>query len=116
MVTLDTFDPTTPYVGIWYELPDSVWSYMAVTGNIYMCGSIVALVGGMYWKRASSAGAMAALLGGLLSVVLIFLPKELQARTDVNAALSLGNYVVCVILFVVFSLMFPNKARAEEGA
>jgi len=102
--------------GIWYELPDSVWGYMAVTGNIYMCGAIVGLVGGMYWKGASSAGAMAALLGGLLSVTLIFLPKEWQARTDVNAALSLGNYAVCVALFVVFSLLFPDKRRTEEGA
>jgi len=74
------------------------------------------VLGGMYWKGASSVGAMAALLGGLLSVTLIFQPKEWQARTDVNAALSLGNYAVCVALFVVFSLLFPDKRRTEEGA
>ena len=101
--------------GIWYELPASVWEYMAVTGNIYMCGSIVALVGGMYWRRASNAGAVAALLGGLLSIILLFLPKELRNDTVIKAVFSLGNYVVCILLFVVFSLILPNKPRPREA-
>ncbi len=43
--------------GVWIELPDSVWTYMGVTGTIYLAGAATSLIGGVYWKRASSTGA-----------------------------------------------------------
>jgi len=98
--------------GVWYELPASVWNYMAVTGSVYLCGSIVVLVGGMYWKRASSAGAMAALLGGLISVVVIFLPARITGNTMLMGVVGLGNYAFCIVAFVVFSLLIPDRRPA----
>jgi SSS family solute:Na+ symporter len=94
--------------GVWYDIPASVWTYMAVTGSVYMCGSIVALVGGMYWKRASSIGAMAALLGGLISAVAIFLPDKYRSDSMLMGILGVANYGFCAVVFVVFSLLFPD--------
>jgi len=98
--------------GVWYELPESVWNYMAVTGSVYFCGAASVLIGGMYWKRASSMGAMAALLGGLISVVVIFLPKHITGNTSLMGIVGLSNYLFCAIVFVVFSLLFPERPRA----
>lgn len=100
--------------GVWYELPKSVWNYMAVTGSVWLCGAVVVLVGGVYWRRASSAGAMAALLGGLLSVPVIFLPQELRSSTLLMGAIGLENYAFCTFVFVFFSLRYPDKPRSEE--
>ena len=50
--------------GVWYQLPESVWTYLAVTGTVYISGAGITIYGGIYWKRASSAGAFAALCGG----------------------------------------------------
>ena len=94
--------------GVWYPLPDSVWGYMAVTGSVWLCGAIVVLVGGMYWRRASSAGAFAALLGGLLSVPVIFLPESMKNDTTLMGLIGLANYDFCILLFIVFSLLFPD--------
>jgi SSS family solute:Na+ symporter len=55
--------------GVWYPLPESVWTYMAVTGNVYLCGAGIVLVVGIYWKRASSTGAFLTILGGLISLI-----------------------------------------------
>jgi SSS family solute:Na+ symporter len=99
--------------GVWYELPASVWNYMAVTGSVYLCGSLVILVGGMYWKRASSAGALASILGGLASVPIVFLPKWFTDSTVLMGQCGLANYALCVLLFVVFSLLFPDKEQPE---
>ncbi|NQT87800.1 hypothetical protein HQ560_13610, partial [bacterium] len=101
--------------GVWYPLPASVWNYMAVTGSVWLCGSIVILVGGMYWKRASSAGAIAALLGGLISVVIIFLPQDIQDNTMYMGIAGLANYAFCAMLFVGVSLCCPDPPRAEEN-
>ena len=43
--------------GVWYDIPKSVWTYMAVSGTIYLSGAGVVLLGGIYWKRASTVGA-----------------------------------------------------------
>ncbi|HEY8516011.1 MAG TPA: sodium:solute symporter family protein [Candidatus Binatia bacterium] len=100
--------------GVWYELPESVWTYMAVTGTIYMSGATVVLIGGLYWSRASSAGALAALLGGLVAVVGLF-RDALGRWTGVDVpgeVIGLASYVFCAILFVVFSLAMPDRERA----
>ena len=101
--------------GVWYELPDSVWNYMAVTGSVWLCGAITVLVGGMYWKRASSAGAMAALLGGLISVVIIFLPPKITGNTTLMGIVGLGNSAFCIVVFVIFSLLYPETPAREEA-
>jgi len=97
--------------GIWYPLPESVWNYMAVTGSIYLCGTIVVLVGGMYWRGASSAGAIAALAGGFLSATVLFMPEHKQGDMTLMGMIGLANYALCAILFVVFSLMMPDQPK-----
>jgi SSS family solute:Na+ symporter len=57
------------YWGLLYEGDDDVWDYMAVTGAIYFTGAFALLVGGLYWKRASSTGAVFALLAGSTAVL-----------------------------------------------
>lgn len=96
--------------GVWYELPESVWTYMAVTGTIYMSGAAVVLIGGLYWERASSTGALAALFGGLVSIAGLF-REELASITGVDLpgeVIGLGSFVFCAFLFVGFSLAFPD--------
>ena len=97
--------------GIWFTWDESVWTYMAITGSIYLCGTIVVLVGGMYWKRASSAGAIAALAGGFLSAAVLFMPAHVRENMMLIGVVGLSNYVLCAILFVVFSLMMPDQPK-----
>lgn len=102
--------------GVWYELPQSVWTYMAVTGTIYMSGATVVLIGGLYWSRASSAGALAAFLGGLVAVVGLF-RESFNRWTGVDVpseVIGLGSYVFCAVLFVGFSLAIPDRERADR--
>jgi len=90
-------------------------------------GAGAVLIGGLYWKRASSAGAMAALATGLLAVVALE-PILRPIRTSCPASwrpyltkswLGLGTYVACVVVFVGVSLVFPDRpaaaAQAEEA-
>jgi len=57
------------YWGLLYEGREDVWDYMAVTGAIYFTGAFALLVGGLYWKRASSTGAVLALVAGSTAVL-----------------------------------------------
>ena len=102
--------------GVWYELPDSVWTYMAITGSIYFCGAGVALVIGTYWKGASSTGAFVCIVAGLISIIglgpIMARIQALMPGITISAAgISLFNYAVCIVLFIVVSLLFPDKAK-----
>jgi SSS family solute:Na+ symporter len=124
--------------GIWYELPESVWTYMGVTGTIYLSGTAPAMIGGMYWKRASTTGAFWSLLGGLFAVPVLFLkpiqwrlagvPTEIevlspeqQSAVDAVAywlndqSVSLSVFGLCVVLFVSGSLLFPDRKTSTES-
>lgn len=107
--------------GVWYELPDSVWNYMAVTGTIYLSGAGVALLGGIYWKRASTVGALAAFTGGLVSIIGLF-TEQINERLEnmgsgfeiTSPMLGLFNYIFCAVLFIAFSLLFPDRRHASS--
>jgi SSS family solute:Na+ symporter len=101
--------------GIWYELPPSVWTYMAVSGTVYLSGAGVALVGGIYWKRASTAGAWAAMLCGLIALVGLFLdPVNATLKSSgidyelTGGVVGLFNFGFCGVVFVVVSLLKPD--------
>ncbi len=68
--------------GLWYELPGDAWSYLAVTGNIYLASIFTLLVAGLYWPRANSAGAFAALVLGAVGP-LTFLLIDLLVKKHV---------------------------------
>ena len=57
------------YWGLIYTGEEDIWDYMAVTGAIYFTGAFSLLFGGLYWHRASSTGAVLALLVGITAVL-----------------------------------------------
>lgn len=120
--------------GVWYPLPKSVWEYMSITGTIYLSGAAAALVGGMYWKRASSTGALLALAGGLFAIfaldpvrdaILRFLASEPADIAELRAraagwysvrTVGLVTYAGAAVLFVVGSLLFPDRMARTDDA
>ncbi len=102
------------YWGLLYEGTDDVWDYMAVTGAIYFSGAFALLAFGLYWKRASSTGAVLALLAGF-SAVLGLSPVQETLGINVSSA-RIGLICVGASLAVMFigSLLFPDKPSADS--
>ncbi len=115
--------------GLFYPLEgDTIWSYMAITGAVYFTGAIPVLVGGLYWKRASTAGAFSALLMGFTALVGLEPVRQTLAKTlapvmgdseTIAAALSaercgLAALLLTCAMFVVMSLLFPD-AQPDAG-
>jgi SSS family solute:Na+ symporter len=99
--------------GVWYPLPASVWNYMAITGTVYVSGAVTVLIGGLYWKRASRAGAICALLAGLISLGGLAIERVQAIVGDWLTTVHLGffNFLFCIVVFVVVSLLVPDKKR-----
>ena len=102
------------YWGLVYNGGDSIWSYLGITGAIYFTGAISVILFGIYWDKASSTGAIAALLGGLsalfgLEPIRMSIPMISAMKPEEIGLLTL---VITVLLMVLFSLLFPDK---KEG-
>ena len=52
------------FYGLWYPLKGDLWTYLGVTGTIYLASMSVLLVACCYWKHANSRGAAAAIPWG----------------------------------------------------
>jgi solute:Na+ symporter, SSS family len=100
--------------GLWYELPSSVWKYMAITGTVYFAGASVAIIGGIYWKRTSTAGATAALLGGLLAVSGVFVNQLSEIWPWFTIQLiGVLTFAFSLLLLITFSLLMPDKKKPQ---
>ena len=102
------------YWGLVYDGGDSIWSYLGITGAVYFTGAISVILFGVYWDKASSAGAIAALLGGLSALVgLEPIRKSIPMLSGFEAEhIGLMTLFFSVALMIVFSLLIPD--RKEE--
>ena len=110
--------------GLLYEGNDAIWDYMAVTGAIYFTGAFALLLGGLYWKQASSTGAFFALLSGLTAILgldpvqrLVGLktqdPTTLEwAQSFTGDQIGLMTVAFSLTVLVIGSLVFPDKKPA----
>jgi SSS family solute:Na+ symporter len=84
------------YIMMWWK----------VTTGIYVGGAGAAIIGGLYWKKGTTAGAWTALLtGSVLSVTGIFAQK-IQPGFPLNGMqISFLSALIAVVLYVVVSLL-----------
>ena len=98
-----------------FPLRDYIFMYFLLTGTIYLGGSGAVIIGGLYWKRGTTAGAYAAMISGCsVAIVGITLqsiwPKvplllELAPKFPLNGAwLAMVAYATSIVSYIVVSL------------
>jgi SSS family solute:Na+ symporter len=99
--------------GLWYTLPGPAYFYLNITATIFLGGSFAGIVGGLYWRRASTLGGYMAMLGGAIGAVGFFFLKWPAAWA------GLGAFVLAFAGLVIGSLMSragPAPGPAEQAA
>ena len=105
--------------GLWYPLEGDIWTYLTITGTIYLSSMSTLLIACCYWKRANSWGAAAAILAGA-GFPIAFLVLEQLPATKVWAKETIGpNYsgiaaYVCAALAMVIGSLLKPKARVSS--
>ena len=86
-----------------YDLPGPAYFYLQVTANLFMAPTLIAVVGGLYWRRASATGAILSFLLGAGASLTYLVP---QLKLGVATAGNL-SWALAVAGFVVGSLLVP---------
>jgi len=107
----------TIFIMIWslvYDLPGPAYFYLQVTANLFMAPTLIAVVGGLYWRRSSATGATLCFVLGALASLGYLAP---WLKLDVATAGNL-SWALAVAGFVLGSLLVPPPAarRQEAGA
>ena len=107
--------------GLWYPLKGDLWTYLGVTGTIYLASISVLLIACCYWKRANSWGAVASIVISA-AIPFAYLVME-QLPSTATLAKSIGpyysgiaTYVLSGVGMVVGSLIKPQGRLREEAA
>jgi SSS family solute:Na+ symporter len=93
---------------LWYPLKQDLWDYMAITGAIYFTGAFAILLFGLYWRRASTAGAYGSLACGLVSALGLRPVGELFGISWSGEGAGLLAAGLALVAMVVLSLLFPG--------
>ena len=98
--------------GLVYEVPGPAYFYLQVTANLFMAPTLITVVAGLYWKRASSAGAtLAFLLGAAASLGYLLPGVGLSVATAGNL-----SWVLAALGLGLGSLLFPDRTAAARTA
>jgi len=105
--------------GLWYPLKGDLWTYLMVTGSIYLSSMTILLIACCYWKKANNWGAGATIIFGAVMPVSYLILEQLPATAPLVAK-QIGPYVWGTLTFVaaglamvVGSLLKPNGKKVE---
>jgi SSS family solute:Na+ symporter len=94
--------------GLWYTLPGPTYFYLNMTASIYLSGTLVAVVAGLFWKRATTLGGYCAMAGGAIATIGFFFFK-----TPASYA-GLGSFALAGVGMFVGSLL-SKKSEAPRS-
>ena len=103
------------YWGLIYQGKDDIWDYMAVTGAIYFTGAFALLLGGLYWKRASSTGAFLALWAGFIAILGLGPVQQALGLDIPSARVGLISVATTVLAMFLGSLLFPDRRESHAS-
>jgi SSS family solute:Na+ symporter len=107
--------------GLWYPLKGDLWTYLGVTGTIYLSSMSALLIGCSYWKRANSWGAAAAITFGAAIPVAFLVMEQLHATAGLAKKIGpyysgIAAYLIVGAAMVIGSLLKPKpKQPALQG-
>jgi len=103
--------------GLWYQIPDTAFQYLYLTGTMYASGALGCVAAGMYWPKANNVGAYTSLtLGAITPAAFLLLEKSrdvlpgwLSFVTDVNTA-GLLSFLLAALGMILGSLATQRRS------
>ncbi|MCD9185807.1 MAG: sodium:solute symporter family protein [Pyrinomonadaceae bacterium] len=101
------------FYGLWYPLEGDVWTYLGITGTIYLASISVLLIACCYWKRANSWGAIASIVVSALIPILFLVLEKTDSTKDIAKQIGpyysgIAAYVFSALGMIVGSLLKPQ--------
>ena len=102
--------------GLLYEIKGDLWSYLLLTGSVYLSSMSVLLIACCYWRKANNWGALGAIIGGALVPMAFLTLEKLPQYAELAARIGKDNagiaaFAAAAIGMIVGSLIKPNSRK-----
>lgn len=102
--------------GLLYKIEGNVWSYLLLTGSIYLSSMSVLLVACCYWKRANNWGALGAIILGAAVPIAHLTLEKIPATVNFAASIGkdtagIGAFVAAAVGMLAGSLLKPTVEK-----
>jgi SSS family solute:Na+ symporter len=99
--------------GLWYPLKQEIWTYLTLTGTIYLSSMSTLLVAACYWKRANNWGAAAAIPVGALIPLAQLVGEQFDKTSELATRIGpekagIAAFVGAAVAMVVGSYLKPR--------
>ena len=91
------------FLSILFQQPDKVFLFLNVSGAIFVGGSGAVIIGGLYWKRGTTAAAWAAMITGALTATINIVLKSVIENYPING--QWGWFMAMIAASVVYILV-----------
>lgn len=84
--------------GLWYPMKGDLWTYLGVTGTVYLASMSTLLIACCYWKQANNWGAAGAIIMGAAFPIGFLVMEQLPATQQI--ARNIGPYYSGIAAYV----------------
>ena len=107
--------------GLWYPLKGDLWTYLGVTGTIYLASISTLLIACCYWRRANSWGAAASIFISAAIPITYLVMEQLPSTASLAKSIGpyysgIATYILSGLAMVVGSLLRPGDNPRKELA
>ena len=105
--------------GLWYKIEGDLWTYLGITGTIYLSSMSVLLIACCYWKGANNWGATAAIIFGALVPAAILVLQKVGPLTNWfrknDTSCGVATYIIVALGMIIGSLLKPQSQSPAKG-
>ncbi len=102
--------------GLLYEIKGDLWSYLLLTGSVYLSSMSVLLIACCYWKRANDWGAFGAIIGGALVPVAYLTMEKIQATETIAAGFGKDNAGIASFAFAALGMIIGSLLKKQTSS
>ena len=107
--------------GLWYPLKGDLWTYLGVTGTIYLASISVLLIACCYWRRANSWGAAASIIVSAIIPVAYLVMEQVPSTAALAKSIGpyysgIATYLLSGAAMIVGSVLKPQRRAERSGA
>lgn len=90
--------------GLYYEISETVFRYITLTGSLAYAGMLTGLAGGIYWKHSSTGGAYMAFVASAIPPLIALANPSVSTTTA-----GLLSFILAPLCLVAGSFIFPKR-------
>jgi SSS family solute:Na+ symporter len=103
------------FFSLLFQQSEYIFLFFAITGAIFAGGSGAVIIGGLYWKRGTTAAAWAAMITGSVTAVGGIVIQQIDKDFVINGQMFWGlAMALSGLVYVVVSLITGRGRRAFE--